>query len=163
MHAPKRWTTLLLTWAIAGSASATYLKQMSGQMDLHLEIMVEPEVEDYKGLRIPVKLANGGDTALFDIEVSLLDTQSLEREEITSARLNMIAPGEEVVIVEDVVTTGGSSLTAIERVEQFGLKVARLIAIIDRMEGGTEAFAAKCYRLSSLLCIRDFGIEPPKE
>ena len=74
-----------------------------------------------------------------------------------------VKPGEEVVIVEDVVTTGGSSLMAIERVEQFGLKVTRVIAIIDRMEGGDAAFAAAGYRLSSLLCIRDFGIEPPEE
>ena len=73
-----------------------------------------------------------------------------------------VQPGEEVVIVEDVVTTGGSSLTAIERVEAFGLKVARVIAIIDRMEGGAEAFAQRGYQLCSLLSIRDFGIEPPK-
>ena len=47
-----------------------------------------------------------------------------------------VQPGQRVVIVEDVVTTGGSSLQAIERVEAFGLKVVRVIAIIDRMEGG---------------------------
>ena len=74
-----------------------------------------------------------------------------------------VHPGEKVVIVEDVVTTGGSSLLAIERVEEFGLKVAGVIAIIDRMEGGAEAFAQRGYRLDSLLTIRDFGIEPPKE
>ncbi len=74
-----------------------------------------------------------------------------------------VRPGEKVIIVEDVVTTGGSSLLAIERVEEFGLKVAGVIAIIDRMEGGAEAFAQRGYRLDSLLTIRDFGIEPPKE
>ena len=58
-----------------------------------------------------------------------------------------VKPGDEVVIVEDVVTTGGSSLTAIERCEAFGLKVTRVIAIIDRMEGGAEAFAKAGYRL----------------
>ena len=47
-----------------------------------------------------------------------------------------VRPGQRVVIVEDVVTTGGSSLDAITRVEEFGLKVTRVIAIIDRMEGG---------------------------
>ena len=72
-----------------------------------------------------------------------------------------VKPGDDVVIVEDVVTTGGSSLLAIERVEAFGLKVAGVIAIIDRMEGGAAAFAARGYKLSSLLTIRDFGIEPP--
>ena len=73
-----------------------------------------------------------------------------------------VHPGDDVVIVEDVVTTGGSSLQAIERVEAFGLKVQRVVAIIDRMEGGAQAFAAKGYEFSSLLTIRDFGIEPPK-
>ncbi|NQU23228.1 MAG: orotate phosphoribosyltransferase [Candidatus Nealsonbacteria bacterium] len=72
-----------------------------------------------------------------------------------------VKPGDEVVIVEDVVTTGGSSLEAIERVEAFGMKVTRVIAIIDRMEGGAEAFAKRGYELASLLTIRDFGIEPP--
>jgi orotate phosphoribosyltransferase len=72
-----------------------------------------------------------------------------------------VAAGDEVVIVEDVVTTGGSSLQAIERVEAMGLKVRKVIAIIDRMEGGTKAFADRGYQLVSLLTIRDFGIEPP--
>jgi orotate phosphoribosyltransferase len=74
-----------------------------------------------------------------------------------------VQPGDEVVIVEDVVTTAGSSLTAIERAEAFGLRVSRVIAIIDRMEGGAEAFAARGYKFSSLLSIRDFGIDPPKD
>ena len=72
-----------------------------------------------------------------------------------------VQPGEEVVIVEDVVTTGGSSLLAIERCEQFGLRVSRVIAIIDRMEGGAEAFRARGHDFASLLTIRDFGIEAP--
>ena len=72
-----------------------------------------------------------------------------------------VKPGDTVVIVEDVVTTGGSSLLAIERCEAFGLKVVGVVAIIDRMEGGAQAFAQRGYPLSSLLTIRDFGIEPP--
>lgn len=68
------------------------------------------------------------------------------------------APGEELVIVEDVVTTGGSSLLAIERAEAVGLKVRRVLAIVDRLEGGREAFAARGYELTTLFTIRDFGI-----
>lgn len=64
------------------------------------------------------------------------------------------------VIVEDVVTTGGSSLKAIAKVEACGLKVRGVLAIIDRLEGGREAFQAAGYPLQSLLTIRDFGIEP---
>ncbi len=74
-----------------------------------------------------------------------------------------VSAGDEVVIVEDVVTTGGSSLAAIERVEALGLRVKRVIAIIDRLEGGAQAFAQRGYRLESLLTIRDFGIEPPAD
>lgn len=73
-----------------------------------------------------------------------------------------VSPGDELVIVEDVVTTGGSSLEAIERAEAFGLKVKRVVAIIDRMEGGAAAFAARGYDFASLLTIRDLGIEPPQ-
>ena len=72
-----------------------------------------------------------------------------------------VQPGDEVASVEDVVTTGGSSLLAIERCVEFGLKVVRVLAIIDRMEGGAEAFAKAGYPFASLLTIRDFGIEPP--
>ncbi len=71
-----------------------------------------------------------------------------------------VKAGDEVVIVEDVVTTGGSSLLAIERAEAFGLKVRNVVAIIDRMEGGREAFESRGYSFSSLLTIREFGIEP---
>ena len=72
-----------------------------------------------------------------------------------------VKSGDRVIIVEDVVTTGGSSLEAIQRVEDAGLKVVGIIAIIDRMEGGAEAFAEKGYPFRSLLTIQDFGIAPP--
>jgi orotate phosphoribosyltransferase len=72
-----------------------------------------------------------------------------------------VQPGDTVAIVEDVVTTGGSSLQAIDRVEEFGLKVTCVLAIIDRMEGGAAAFEARGIPFASLLTIRDFGIEPP--
>jgi len=67
--------------------------------------------------------------------------------------------GENLVIVEDVVTTGGSSLKAIGHCEAVGLKVQRVLAIVDRMEGGREAFASHGYELTSLLTIEDFGIQ----
>ena len=71
-----------------------------------------------------------------------------------------VSPGDSAIIVEDVVTTGGSSLAAIEKAEAFGLKVRGVLAIIDRLEGGREAMAAKGYSLETLLTIRDFGLEP---
>ena len=69
-----------------------------------------------------------------------------------------ITAGNRVVIVEDVVTTGGSSFDAIEKVEALGVKVEGVIAIIDRLEGGKELFKAKGYAFQSLFTVRDFGI-----
>ena len=73
-----------------------------------------------------------------------------------------VQPGDEVVIVEDVVTTGGSALGAIQRAEEFGLKVTRVIGIVDRLEGGEQALAGRGYSLASLFTVRDFGIQPPE-
>jgi len=49
-----------------------------------------------------------------------------------------VKAGEKVVILDDVITTGGSTLTAIERARAAGLVVERVIALIDREEGGRE-------------------------
>ena len=72
-----------------------------------------------------------------------------------------VQPGDTVAVVEDVVTTGGSSLEAIQRLRDFGLEVTCVAAIVDRMEGGAQAFREQNIPFFSLLTIRDFGIEPP--
>jgi orotate phosphoribosyltransferase len=69
-----------------------------------------------------------------------------------------VVAGDRVVVVEDVITTGGSALQAIDQAEAFGLKVIGALAVIDRLAGGTEAFAARGVPLRSLLTIEDFGI-----
>ncbi len=69
--------------------------------------------------------------------------------------------GDTAVIVEDVVTSGGSSLAAIEKARAAGLRIEGVVAIIDRLEGGAQAFAAAGLKLQTLLTIRDLGIEPP--
>jgi len=74
-----------------------------------------------------------------------------------------VKPGDHIVVVEDVVTTGGSSLLAIERLEAAGLIVDEVIAVIDRREGGSGAFVSRGYKFRSLFTIEDFGIEPPRD
>ena len=71
-----------------------------------------------------------------------------------------VEPGQRVVIVEDVVTTGGSSLLAIDRAVEFGLVVERLVTVIDRLAGGREALAARGIPLDALVTVRDLGIDP---
>lgn len=71
-----------------------------------------------------------------------------------------VAAGNRVVILEDVVTTGGSSLLAIDRAVEFGLQVERVVTLVDRLAGGKEAFAARGIPMESMLTIRDLGIDP---
>lgn len=72
-----------------------------------------------------------------------------------------VTGGERCVILEDVVTTGGSSWKAIERVEAFGMKVEGVLAVVDRLEGAADAFAARGCAFASLLTIRDLGLDAP--
>lgn len=48
-------------------------------------------------------------------------------------------PGERCLIVEDVVTTGGSTLKAIERVREEGFAIVGVVSVLDRLAGGAEA------------------------
>lgn len=71
-----------------------------------------------------------------------------------------VTPGETVVIVDDVATTGGSSLKAVDAVEAMGCKVALVVAVLDRLEGADAAFAARGLEFRALVTIRDLGVEP---
>ena len=49
-----------------------------------------------------------------------------------------VKPGQKVAVFDDVITTGGSTITAIEAAKKFGLVVAKVVVIVDRQEGGRE-------------------------
>ncbi len=63
---------------------------------------------------------------------------------------NNLQAGALVAVVEDVVTTGGTLVKVIERVENDGFRVALVATIVDRQEGGGEALAAHGYPLVSI-------------
>jgi orotate phosphoribosyltransferase len=71
-----------------------------------------------------------------------------------------LEPGSRVVIVDDVATTGSSSLQAIRAVEAMDCTVDRAIAVLDRLEGAAEALAKREIDFRSLVTIRDLGVEP---
>jgi orotate phosphoribosyltransferase len=66
-----------------------------------------------------------------------------------------LAAGAPVVILEDVVTTGASTLRAIERSRLAGFTVLHAIGLVDRQEGGYEAVCAEA-PLTTLFTKRDF-------
>jgi orotate phosphoribosyltransferase len=59
--------------------------------------------------------------------------------------------GDRVVIVDDVITTGKSTIEAINRAKEEGLHIAKVIALINRQEGGREAVEASGYKLDSII------------
>jgi orotate phosphoribosyltransferase len=67
-----------------------------------------------------------------------------------------IPDGSRVVVIEDVVTTGGSALKAIERCRAENLHPVACVALVDRMEGGREAIEAERVPLEALFTRKDF-------
>ncbi len=63
-------------------------------------------------------------------------------------------PGERVVVLDDVITTGASKLEAIRPLEESGLVVRDIVVLIDRGQGGREALEAEGYRVHALLTLR---------
>jgi orotate phosphoribosyltransferase len=69
-----------------------------------------------------------------------------------------VPAGARVAVVEDVVTTGGASQKAIERLRAGGFVCDTVLAIVDREAGGREALAAHGMTLCSIYSLRDFPI-----
>jgi len=64
--------------------------------------------------------------------------------------------GKRVVIVEDVTTTGGSSLKAVDAVKAAGGIVVRVVTVVDRQEGAADTFAAAGLTFTPILTAADF-------
>ena len=69
---------------------------------------------------------------------------------------NETMAGKRVVIVEDVTTTGGSSMKAIEAVKDAGGSVVAVITVVDRHEGAAQAFAEAGLSFLPVLTVDDF-------
>ncbi len=62
-----------------------------------------------------------------------------------------IQPGERVAIIDDVATTGGSTIKAIDRARSGGLEVVRAVIFVDRQEGGLENIRQHVSNVSSIV------------
>jgi orotate phosphoribosyltransferase len=63
--------------------------------------------------------------------------------------------GSQITVLEDVVTTGGSALLAVRQLREAGYGVERVVAIVDRQEGGREAMEAEGLALISLFLLEE--------
>jgi orotate phosphoribosyltransferase len=69
-----------------------------------------------------------------------------------------IETGETVVIIEDVLTTGGQVLEAVKSLESAGAKVAGILGVLDRQEGARQNIESAGYKFEALFTTADLGI-----
>ncbi|MFC1944426.1 orotate phosphoribosyltransferase [Chloroflexota bacterium] len=69
-----------------------------------------------------------------------------------------LPPGASVAIVDDVITSGGSILRAIDAVEALGCRVAVVVALVDRHEGGSDRLRRMGYQFRAFLGYREAGV-----
>ena len=67
----------------------------------------------------------------------------------------ILPPSSSVVVLEDVVTTGQSALKAVDRLRQAGYNVARILALVDREQGGAELYAEQGLAFQAVFSIRE--------
>lgn len=70
-----------------------------------------------------------------------------------------IQPGDTVLLVEDIATTGGQVLEAAKVITETGAKVEKIVAVIDRQEGARENIEGAGYAFESLMTKTDLGID----
>src|SRR5206468_2192878 len=74
-----------------------------------------------------------------------------------------VLEGECVCLVEDVVTSGGAAIEAVEALREAGLRVSNAVCVVDREEGGVDALARAAVRLRSLFTgsqLREIAAKP---
>lgn len=69
-----------------------------------------------------------------------------------------LKPGDPVVVVEDVITSGESASRALSAVEQDGGRVLGVLAVVDREEGGKDALEARGHRILTLTTATELGL-----
>lgn len=70
----------------------------------------------------------------------------------------IVKPGDRVVILDDVLTTGSSAIQAIRAVEAVGAVIVRVICICDRLQGAAKTL--EIYNYQPIFTVKDFGINP---
>ncbi|HEX8340456.1 MAG TPA: orotate phosphoribosyltransferase [Tepidisphaeraceae bacterium] len=69
--------------------------------------------------------------------------------------------GERVLLVEDILTTGGAVLEAARSLTEAGAKIVKIVGVLDRLEGARQNIEAAGFEMESLFTITDLGIEGP--
>ena len=69
-----------------------------------------------------------------------------------------LRPGDRVLLVEDIATSGGQALEAVGTLRDAGAEVVRVVVVLDRLEGARQRLEAAGVSYHALLTVRDLGI-----
>ena len=122
--------------------------------------LVEPTASAVAGLTLgadPLVSAVALQAALAGRELDALIVRKEAKGHGTGAWLEGPLPpaGSRITVLEDVVTTGGSALKAVNQLREAGYVVEQVVAIVDRQEGGAEAMQAAGLGLRSLFLLEE--------
>ena len=137
--------------------------ELAGEL-VFAKLLVGPPVESVGGMAVgavPLVSAILAAAARHDPETQLVGF--FIRKEIKKHGLGRrieggFREGQTVALVEDTTTTGGSTLEALDLVEEAGGKVARVLCLVDRGEGAMQAFAERGVTLEPLFTREDLPI-----
>ena len=123
---------------------------------------VERESQSVAGLTLgadPLVSAVAMAAAQVDLHLDALIVRKEAKGHGTGAWLEGPLPskGSLITVLEDVVTTGGSSLKAVNQLREEGYLVRRVVTIVDRQEGGEEAMKAAGVELVSLFLLNEIA------
>jgi orotate phosphoribosyltransferase len=69
----------------------------------------------------------------------------------------LLERGSRVILFEDVTTTGGSAMQAVDQARRLGCTVLKVVSVVDRLEGAGENFRSAGIRFESVFTWRDFN------
>jgi orotate phosphoribosyltransferase len=94
--------------------------------------------------------------AALELELPFVIVRSRAKEYGTANRIEgAYDQGDCVCLVEDVVTSGGAAIEAVEALREAGLRVSNAVCVVDREEGGVDALARAAVRLRALFTASD--------
>lgn len=131
---------------------------------LTLDALAAEELDYIGGLEmgaVPIAAAAAAVSALTDTPVHAFFVRKQPKEHgakllIEGLTKDESLAGKRVAVIEDVTTTGGSAMKAVEALKEAGAEIALVFTMVDRQEGATEAFAASGLRFASLFKAEEF-------
>jgi uridine monophosphate synthetase len=116
------------------------------------ELSLVEQAGDVRLAAIPYAAMPIGTAVALELDLPLIYPRKEAKAYGTSRQIEgAFQPGDRAVVLDDLITTGGSKLAAIEPLEAAGLEVQDVFVLIDREQGGREDLAAAGYRLHAVL------------